>query len=1015
VKGSTLETVSGTRAVHFPTLVCLKVLACILVTAALSAFGEDPQPDSPPMSPADSLAAIHVRDGYVVELVAAEPLVKDPVGIAWGTDGKLWVVEMADYPLGMDGNGKPGGRIRCLEDSNGDGQYDRSTVFLDGLSFPNGVMPWRNGLLVTAAPEVFYAEDTDNDGRADTREILFSGFQEGNQQLRINGLRWGLDNQVHCASGAHHAGYGKDHAVRAVKAGATIDLGSRDFRFDPDTGQLDPQSGPSQFGRNRDDWGNWFGEQNSHPLWHFVLQDHYLRRNPYFAPPDPRRQIVVPTNPLVYPAKTPQKRFHSFEQSGRFTSACSAIIYRDDLLFPQNPGNNVAHDVSNHERHAFTCEPFHNLVQHNIIKPDGVSFASHRDPAEAEIDFFASKDRWCRPVMVRTGPDGALWVVDMYRYMIEHPQWLTPEGREELKPFYRSGDDRGRIYRVVRERQQLRDIPNLSKVPTTELVAALDSPNGPQRDLIQQLLLWRADNSATASLETMAEQSENPLARLHALCTLEGLGKLSPKLVERAVDDDVAAVRRHAIRLAEPLAQHYPTLLASCVQRVDDQDDTVRLQLACSLGEWQGTDSARALSDLAMSERSNPYLAAAVTSSINQHNLSDLLAVVIADRSRPNSDRFLRQLLGLSVAFGDHSTLLRGLQAVVSHSPENEDAAWQFETVADVLDGLQKRGRSIAELAMKDSGRGRVVQQQIVSLTQRARAAAQDPSAPVPIRAAATGLWARDADTQANDINDFKLLLMPQSPPRLQVAIVRHLGTRTAPGVAQALLFGWPGHGPALRSEILSVLLTRKEWLGILLDNIESGHVARADIDVSTRQVLSVFPDKKMLARIKSVLADSGSADRREVVGQHQAVLAMTGNAVQGAIVFGKACASCHKLDGVGHEIGPNLRSITDRTPKSLLAAILDPSASVDGKYVTYIAVTDAGLTFTGMMTSETGNSVTLVAKEDKRHVILRLEIEALRSTGKSLMPDGVEKDLTHQDLADVIEYIRKPVTSKTD
>ncbi|MFP6738151.1 MAG: PVC-type heme-binding CxxCH protein, partial [Planctomycetota bacterium] len=260
-----------------------------------------------------SLAAFEVREGFRIELVAAEPLVMDPVAIDWGADGRLWVAEMADYPMGIDGKGKPGGRVRFLEDTDGDGRYDSSVLFLDGLNFPTGVKAWKDGVLVTVAPEILFARDTNGDGRADVREVLYKGFSEGNQQLRVNGLRWGLDNWLHCASGAHHGGYAKGNKVTSVKTGETIVLGSRDFRIRPGPGLLDPQSGPSQFGRNRDDWGNWFGVQNSHPLWHYVLRDHHLRRNPYFVSPNPKNQVVTPSNPRVYTAKSPQKRFHSFE------------------------------------------------------------------------------------------------------------------------------------------------------------------------------------------------------------------------------------------------------------------------------------------------------------------------------------------------------------------------------------------------------------------------------------------------------------------------------------------------------------------------------------------------------------------------------------------------------------------------------------------------------------------------------------------------------------------------------
>jgi len=958
---------------------------------------ETPAPDSPPMSPEESLAATHVRPGYELQLVAAEPLVKDPVAIAWGADGRLWVAEMADYPYGMDGKGKPGGRIRCLRDTNGDGKYDQSTLFLENISFPNGVMPWRNGILVTAAPEIFYAEDTNGDGVADKRDVLFSGFLEGNQQLRVNGLRWGLDNWIYCASGAHHGGYGADRIIKSAKTGKRLSIGSRDFRFHPETGQLDPQSGPSQFGRNRDDWGNWFGQQNSYPLWHFVLDDRYLRRNPHIASPDPRKQLVGPRNPKVYPAADLQKRFHSFEHSGRYTSACSAMIYRDELLFPRED-----------QQHAFTCEPFHNLVQHNILKEQGVSFDSHRDPAEKPYDFFASEDRWTRPVMVRTGPDGALWVVDMYRYMIEHPDWLTPEGREELKPFYRHGDDRGRIYRVVKKGTSAREVPDFTKMSTPELVAALNSPNGIQRDLASQTLQWRDDSAAVKPLKQLVKQGKSRLARLQALCTLDGLSQLSADILQAGLTDSHPGVRRQAIRLSETVAEKYPELITQAVKLSNDADAKTRLQLAYSLGEWDAEASAATIAEMLMENTNDAYLSAAVLSSLNQQNIAGVMSAALAQKESPAARKIIGKLLTLSVAMRQGKATQNGLEKIASLKAPAQ-FAWQCENIAGVLDALKVQKSSLSELVDQKTEQGQKLLSQIAALMQQAREVAYDSDADQADRIAAIGLLGRDDQTRQQEIQELGALIAPQVPSSIQTAVVKHLGNFSDDSVSEVLLSGWDSHSPRLRSEILGLLISRSNWTSRLLDTIESGQMGAGEINASVRQTLAGSRDAKIKARVKKLLANSGSADRRAVIQAHQNALTLKGVPGRGVHLFKKHCATCHKMDNVGVDIGPNLRSITDRKPASLLTSILDPSASVDGKYVTYIAVTEDGLTFTGMMGSETGNSITLVAQGDKKQTILRGQLEEIRSTGKSLMPDGLEKELTAQDLADLISYINKP------
>ncbi|MBI3863893.1 MAG: hypothetical protein HY290_18540, partial [Planctomycetia bacterium] len=360
-------------------------------------------------SPEAALSTIRVRPGFTVELMACEPLVFDPISFAFGPDGRLWVVEMGDYPLGVPDEGEKetrranpaakrgGGEIRVLQDDNGDGKYDRATVFLE-VPFPTGVLPWGRGALVMAPPDLFYAEDTDGDGKADKRELLYTGFVEGNQQHRANGLVYGLDNWIHVANGDSGG------TIESKKTGKKVNISGRDLRIDPRTGDLDAVTGQTQFGRNRDDWGNWFGCNNSNPMYQFVLDDAYQRRNPHFAGTSPR--IDVPEaagNAPVFPISPLLERFNDYHTANRFTSACSAMIYRDELFGPHFAGN------------SFICEPVHNLVHREVVSPQGVTFTSRRAPDEEQSEFLASSDNWFRPTTVQTGPDGALWIADMYR------------------------------------------------------------------------------------------------------------------------------------------------------------------------------------------------------------------------------------------------------------------------------------------------------------------------------------------------------------------------------------------------------------------------------------------------------------------------------------------------------------------------------------------------------------------------------------------------------------------------
>jgi len=971
---------------------CVLALGCEL--GSLSVSAQVHPLESLPYEPDEAVGLLHVREGYQAELVAAEPLVMDPVAIAWGADARLWVAEMADYPLGIDGQGQVGGRIRWLRDNDGDGKYDESVVFAEGLAFPSGVMPWRDGVFVTAAPQVLFLRDTTGDGVADQRHVMLEGFVEDNQQLRVNGLRWGLDNMVYCASGANTALRVKDLRVTETKSGKQIELGSRDFCFDPDTGALQPQSGPTQFGRHRDDWGNWFGTMNSFPLWHFVLEDSYLQRNPHFAPPDARRQLFLERNPRVYPAKIPEKRFRSAQHSGRFTSACSGMIYRDDLLFPRAD-----------QQHSFSCEPFHNLVQHNVLSDDGVSFVSSRDPADIVVDFFASKDRWCRPVMAQTGPDGALWVVDFYRYIIEHPQFLSEEGKAELEPHYRAGHDRGRIYRVFPKDNAPRTFTPLDRQSTVELLTTLQSSNGTLRDLAHQELVIRGDVDAIAPLQKLATDAATPQSRLQTLGTLDGLGAITPAILLSALNDAHPGVRRWALRLAEPFGDVDDALRAAALRLEADPDPKVRLQLACSLGQWSGDDVATVLGRLAVRDAADEFFAAAILSSIQEANLETVMNVVLAHRSDAAVGLLAGKLLAFSAAMRKQQVIVDALAQLVN-AQDHENLTWQCGTVAGLLDALDRQSTSLVEITSAFGPRGEEVRQRVSALMQQARQVTLDDRAEERDRVAAIALMGREEELRSKDIRGLGDLLDLQTPVAIQLAAISQLGMLDDPLVADVLLERWSSHSPRIRAAILSVLPTKPRWLNTLLDAIAAHSVVAADIDSASRQTLLVTGNREQRDRIEALLASTLGTDRRQVVKEHQAVLQLEGDAQRGRMAFAKHCAACHQMEGVGNDLGPNLLSLSDKRPESLLESILDPSVAVDAKFVMYVALTQDGRALSGILARESASSITLLNQENKPITILRSELEEMRSTGKSLMPEGLEKQLTPQELADVIRYL---------
>ncbi|HRK14969.1 MAG TPA: c-type cytochrome [Prosthecobacter sp.] len=944
-----------------------------------------------PLSPEESAKKWHVRDGYRIELVAAEPVVLDPVAFDWDEQGRLWVIEMADYPLGMDGNGKAGGRVVLLEDTDRDGRYDKRHVIVSDLSYPTGILTWREGVIVTAAPDIFFISP---DG---TKKVLYTGFSTGNQQLRVNGLRWGMDGWVYCAAGAHHGGYNKGTQIECKLTGEKIDLGSRDFRFKPDTGEFDPQSGPSQFGRARDDWGHWFGVQNSFPLWHYVLQDHYLRRNPHVIPPDPIHQLF-PRNPPVYPASSMEKRFHSFDQAGRFTSACGIEVYRDVTLF--NDG----------KTHAFTCEPFHNVVQHHILEDDGVTFKAVRDPAESKMDFLASEDRWCRPVMVRTGPDGALWVADMYRYMIEHPQWLPQNGKEELLPHYREGDDKGRIWRVVKSSHLApRDEHTASKrgeasgkgnVPfiSTERDDYFASPNGWLRDKAQMRALWkRAIESPKVDLN-----EDKTFVQLN--WTKLSLSKLPKDEVYRLFDHPSARVRAQALQMAEKLewkADEASALQKALTKLLDDQDAKVRLQLACTLGELKFEWAGDLLAEVLNSAEPGSSLQGAALSSVLPH-----LERVCA---RADAKSFA-MLLRCALATKNE----KAIAALVTRM----DAQKGLEELLAVLD---EKNLSLADLAKQvtDAKAREAVKKMAARLQQAAESIqtaptmesltllASDREHRERVKALLPELWAKSVDVgalakvrqdgPANTPDSRSLATAPTE-------VLRLVSKLQPQGGEQFLLEGWDQRTPALRVQILETLLSNDAWTLALLKRPEA-----KSADAAMRARLMKHTKKNIANLAEKVFADSTSASRAAVVEKFKPALKLPGDAARGKTVFASVCISCHKLDGVGLELGPDLRSVAQHDAEKLLNSILDPSAIIEPGFMAYHCTLKSGEQLYGVIATETSASLTLKMAGNITKSVLRSDVASLKSTGISLMPEGLEAAMTPQSLADLIAYLQKP------
>jgi putative membrane-bound dehydrogenase-like protein len=940
---------------------------------------------SRPMSPPQSLAALRSKSEFVVDLIAAEPLVIDPVAIDWGPDGCLWVAEMCDYPMGTDGQFQPGGRVRILRDTDSDGHYDEATIFLDNIPFPTGVRVWRKGVLICAAPDILYAEDANGDGRADVVKKLFSGFGVHNYQARVNSLEYGLDGWVYGSCGLFG---GK---ITSFAGGPAVDLGNRDFRLRPDTGELAPATGRTQQGRVRDDWGNWFGCENGVLCWHYPLADHYLRRNPHVAPPQSVVNISAgPGSPRLFPARPALQLFKHTGPPGHTTAACGVGIYRDDLLGREYTGN------------VFVCEAVNLVVHRQILEPKGATFAGGRAADEHEREFLASTDNWFRPVQVRTGPDGCLWVVDMYRYVIEHPQWIPLKDLFQLD--LRAGSTMGRIYRVRPKDRLPRPTPRLDKLDSAGLVAALDSSNGWQRDLAGQMLIWNRDAEAARPLESLFQDSTRAEARLHALCVLDSLGELRPEILVKALADTHTGLRRHAVRLAEKRLGQSTIWGTALAGMIDDADPQVQLQVAYSLGEWQDARGGAALARLAQRPSADVFLVSAVLSSLHSANLGEFVSHVFARDGGPD-ETLAAQTISTVAGLRAKDALVHILNAI-TRSPTGRFAPWQYTALSRLFDCWGRGNRPELDDRLRDG---------IQKVLEAARATATDESSAEGLRVAAIALLGREMDRQAADALVLRPLMAPRNPPAVQQAALAALAQIPGDDGVFSLLAEWSSYTPVLKNQMLDLCMSRPGWQRHLLAGVDKQKIPAAHIDPARRQRLLSSKDQEVRRLAATVFGGAAGTDREKVLREHQNVLGLAGDRVRGKAVFAKSCASCHRLQNEGQALGPDLTGVAHKSPDYLLAEILDPSKNLDSRYIEYFAAAKSGQVFTGVLAAETATSITLRAAEGKEHVLLRRDVEELHSQGKSLMPDGLEKDLSHQDLADVIAYVTSGTQSDAD
>ena len=999
----------------------LRIVACVAlsvvsITAGGSTFADDVTataeeedlaaelPRIPPVEPRLAVDAFVTAAGFHVEQVAAEPLIADPIAMAFDDQARLYVVEMHDYSEDTEGNL---GVIRLLTDTKGDGRFDTSSVFADKLSWPTAVICYDGGIFVGAAPDILFLKDTDGDGRADVIKKVFTGFGRGNVQGLLNSFAWGLDNRIHGATSSVGA------TVRAAddEKAKPLVLSGRDFAFDPRTLQIVATSGGGQYGMSFDKWGHKFVCSNSDHIQQVMFEDRYVARNPYLAAPGARVSIAAdgpaaeiyrasPVEPwrvvrtrLRVAGKVPGPIEGGGRASGYFTGATGITIYRGNAWPAAWQGLAIMGDA---------CT---NLAHRKRLEPNGLEMIARRIDADGE--FVASRDIWFRPVQFANAPDGALYVADMYREVIEHPLSLPPVIKKHLD--LTSGRDRGRVYRVLPDGFQQPALPQLGAASTAELVAALAHENGWHRETAARLLYERQDKAAAQELETLASRAPLAEGRMHALYALSGLQSLMPRALLIGLADEHPQVRRHAVRLAERAAVDSPELREKLFQLAGEEPDLeVRYQLLFSLGEFDAPGRDVALAKLARRDSADRWIRMALLSSLSA-GVEGVFQELMRDKAFRGTDDGRSLLAALSAQAGASArqTDVAAVLASVEALPAGEaDLAGQL--VRGLSEGAARQGGSLERfLTGQSSGRARQV---LAKLLEAAQKTARDGSHKAPERARAIAMLTLGPSRDALPV--FKELVDHRQPQEVQLAALAALGRSDDAAAAAVILEAWPALSPRLRAQASESLFARADRLPSLLDAVAEGRFKAADLEAARVQQLLAHSDSAIRARASELLGSVKPGRRQDVVDAYRGALEMKGDVDAGRKHFQKVCAACHRVEGVGYEIGANLAAMKNRGPEAILVNVLDPNREVNPQFVNYALTTTDGRTLTGMIESESATSVTLKRGEGLTDTVLRVNIDELAASGQSLMPEGVEQQFGEQQsdrqqaLADLIAYL---------
>jgi putative membrane-bound dehydrogenase-like protein len=1021
-------------------------MLCLVL--ALPAFAQSPSPanttDSlaaelpriPPRSPEEAKASFQLASGFAIDLVASEPLVVDPVAFSFDSRGRLFVVEMIDY---SEQEQEALGRIALLSDQDGDGQMDQRSSFVERLSWPTAVHAWKDGVIVLAPPYLNWYRDTDGDGQHDRVESWCQGFGRSNVQGMANSLRWSIEGYLVGAtssSGAELEGPFIDHGPLVLRG--------RDFRIDPLAKAIVGISGGGQHGMAMNRWGDRFVTSNSDHLQQIIDIDGWLSAHTTGSLPLKTRRSIAEDGPQaevyraspVEPWRIVRTRLRvsgevpgAVEGGGRaagyFTGATGTCLMDAEANFGL-PGFDT----------AIVCDVGSNLIHRKKLEREGLFWKATRIDQETEL--VRSTDIWFRPVQLGDGPDGSLYIADMYREVIEHPKSLPPMIKQHLD--LTSGNDRGRIWRLrpttalpgtVAARDPLSALAELSN---QQLVGKLSSPIAWQRRMASQLLIERQAMDVMTELQGLVGDQAKPEVRILALHLLARLGQLDPATHQRSLGDRDPRVQRHAIALLAADAKRSAWLAEPATIRrlVEASDAATQLELAMASSTLETSARLDLLRVLA-SQVADPLLQSIIVAAAGPESWR--LLAGNTDSDSPSMDEkteaaWRRLLVGywgqlLQATPKTKSAAAAGQAQPSTSSPAAFDTQelrtrigdWIHRDLSRGPDRLEAWTEALLSLPSPSQAdkfldcwqpEDRNAWQQFIQRgLATAQAATEQQSRWVP------RLRFTDEATQAVWLEQH---VSPRETEEKQRQVIEACMWSRGQATAAWLLPRLSQCSPNIQQYCLQQMLGQVTTSSALATALEEQRLSLNLLLPSTRQSMQRHPNSQLRQRFNQLLAASQptSAEIQLLIeaytplAEAQPATADPSVLGRGQVTFEKVCAACHRLGNLGNDVGPPLRSLHEKSPAQLLTSILDPNREIDPRYQAWTILLGDGRAMSGVIREEASSYLVMAEANGKLSTIPREDIQEMKATGQSLMPMGIHQQIAPEPMAELIAWLRQ-------